>query len=379
MSTGPGPRPPSAAMSTPHRTIARRLLLLSAAACALVAMTAAPALAKRHHHRRPHGHAAVAATNPLAGVQWGVYTGPYDNSVYPFYQQASGRNRLLLAKIALQPLMFSFGAWYADSKIESTVQQYIANVTGGNPNVLAQVAVFRLNPWEGAACGGGSWGAADQASYRQWIDNFAAGIGSSRVALILQPDLAFAACAPSPVPLQLVSYAAQRFSALPHTTVYIDGGVHYWPSFHQAVWMLERAGIGYVRGFALNTTEYDATGAELEYGAKLAQALAAAGYPGKHFVINTAENGAPFLNGQYPGNVGNPRVCRSRFDRICATLGIPPTANTSSPQWRLSGQDRALAARYADAYVWVGRPWLDFGAAPFDMSRALGLAASSPF
>jgi len=395
------------AASPLHRLFARRPLAVGVLICALLAPSAAPALAKssrvqakRHHrvhatrhrrvhatrhrreharrHRRHHAHAA-SVPNPLAAGSWGVYTGPYDNSVYPFYQRATGVNRQLLAKIALAPAAFSFGAWYPDSQIQSVVQQYIANVTGGNPNVLAQMAVFRLQPWEGAACPGGFWGAADQASYRQWIDNFAAGIGSSRVAVILQPDLAFAACAPSPVPLQLVRYAAQRFSSLPHTTVYIDGGVHYWPSFHQAVWMLEQAGIGYVRGFALNTTEYDATGAELEYGAKLDQALAAAGFPGKHFVINTAENGAPFLNGQYPGNVGNPRVCRSRYDHICATLGIPPTADVASPQWHLSRQDRGLAARYADAYVWVGRPWLDYGAAPFDMSRALGLAASSPF
>ena len=44
--------------------------------------------------------------------------------------------------------------------------------------------------------------------------------------------------------------------------------------------------------------EYDSTGAELEYGARLDQALAAVGFANKHFVINAAENGAPFLNGQ---------------------------------------------------------------------------------
>jgi hypothetical protein len=45
----------------------------------------------------------------------------------------------------------------------------------------------------------------------------------------------------------------------------------------------------------------------------------------------------------------------------------------------LSASDRGLAATYADAYLWVGRPWLDYGSAPFDMRRALGLAASTPF
>jgi hypothetical protein len=143
--------------------------------------------------------------------------------------------------------------------------------------------------------------------------------------------------------------------------------------------MLEQAGIRHVRGFSLNTSEYDTTSGELEYGARLAQALAAAGFPNKHFVISTAQNGAGFLNGQYPGDVNNPRVCRNRFDRLCVTLGIPPTTHVASRRWHLSGYDVSLAARYADAYVWAGRPWLTGAAGEFNLQRALGLAASTPF
>ncbi len=353
---------------------APRLLSAAAIACLAIALLPTSALAGTANRGLPGG-----SGNPLAGLPWGVYTGSDDNSVYPFYEQATGRAKRLLAKIALQPLVFSFGAWYPDSQAKQIAQQFIAAVTGGDPRVLTQIAIFRMDPWEGQACPGGYWGGADQASYRHWVDNFAAGIGSSRVALVLQPDMPFAVCAPSHVPFDLISYAARRFSSLPHTTVYLDAGAHYWPSFAQAVSMLEQAGIAGVRGFALNTTEYDGTGGELEYGARLVQALAAAGFPGKHFVINTAENGAPFLNGQYPGNVGNPRVCHNRNDRICATLGIPPTTDVANRRWGLSGSDRSLAARYADAYLWVGRPWLDYGSAPFDMRRALGLAASTPW
>jgi endoglucanase len=354
----------------PHRSRASLALVV----LVLLLLAAAPARAGVANGGAP----GASRGNPLAGLAWGYYTGSSDNSVYPYYAAAQGRNKQLLAKIALRPQAFSFGAWYPDSQIESVTQQYIANVTAGNPNTLAQVAIFRLDPWEGQACPG-SWSSANQASYRRWISNLAAGIGSSRVALVLQPDMPFAICAPSRAPLEMVRYAARTFSALRHTTVYIDAGAHYWPSFTQAVWMLEQAGIAYARGFSLNTTEYDGTGAELEYGARLAQALASAGYPNKHIVINTAENGAPFLNGQYPGNVANPRVCRTSHDTLCATLGIPPTADVANRRWGLSGLDRSLAARYADAYLWVGRPWLDYGAYPFDMARALGLAASSPF
>lgn len=320
----------------------------------------------------------ASRSNPLAGMKWGVYTGPFYNSIYPEYQQARGRDRQLLAKIALRPVMYSFGDWFSDGDAKSVAQQFIAGSTQGNPAVLSQTAIFRLDPWEGAACPNGTWNAANQRSYKTWIDNFAAGIGSSRVAIIVQPDLPFAECAHSPVPLALVNYAARRFNALPHATVYVDGGARYFPSFNQAVSMLEQAGVRYVRGFSLNTSEYDTTSSEIEYGARLVQALAKAGIRGKHFVVNTAGNGAGFLNGDYPGDVNHPRVCSSPHDRLCVTLGIPPTTRVASPRWHLSGADAGLAFRYVDAYVWAGRPWLG-DAGQFERQRALGLASSSPF
>jgi len=323
------------------------------------------------------GQPGASRTDPLAGIPWGIYTGPNYNSIYPDYQRARGSIRGLLARIARRPLAFWFGAWFADADARSVARDFIASVTAGDPRVLSQVVVFRLDPWEGDACPHGSWSAADQRSYRSWVDNFAAGIGRARVALVLQPDLAFSTCAPSHAPLDMVAYAARRFTALPHTTVYIDGGVHYWPSFSQAVSMLEQAGIRYVRGFALNTSEFDTTGGEIEYGVGLLRALAAAGYGAKHFVINTAGNGAGFLNGQV-SDPSNPPLCHSRADARCITLGIPPTTHVASSAWHLSGYDANLAFHYVDAYMWIDRPWLS-GPGAFNRSRALQLAASTPF
>ncbi len=359
----------------PMLTMIRRCLLATATAALALSVVVSTARAGVANGGLPH----ASRSNPLAGMQWGVYEGPFYNSIYPDYQQARGRNRQLLAKIALAPLMYTFGDWFSDADAKSVAQDFIAKSTHGNPAVLSQMAIFRLDPWEGAACPNGSWNAADQQSYKTWVDNFAAGIGKARVALIVQPDLPFAECAHSPVPLELVNYAARRFNALPHATVYVDGGARYFPSFSQAVSMLEQAGIRYVRGFSLNTSEYDTTSSEIEYGARLVKALAAAGIPNKHFVVSTAQNGAGFLNGQYPGNVNNARVCRNSHDTLCVTLGIPPTTQVASPRWHLSGADANLAFHEVDAYVWAGRPWLPASAGQFSLQRALGLAASTPF
>jgi endoglucanase len=118
---------------------------------------------------------------------------------------------------------------------------------------------------------------------------------------------------------------------------------------------------------------------ELEYGEQIVRALAADGIPGKHFVINTDENGAPFLAGQYRGDANEARACRDAHDKICVTLGIPPTTDVANPRWGLSGADRAIARSDVDAYLWAGRPWVDNNSGLFFYSRALQLAASSPF
>lgn len=326
------------------------------------------------------GVAGASRSDPLAGLPWGNYSGRLDE-VFPAYRAASGEQRRLLGMIALRPRARWFGAWYSDSEAETTAREYIDNVTGGRGDVLAQMAVFRVDPWEGAACRQLP-SAAQQASYQQWIDAFAAGIGSARVALILQPDLPFALCVPhhSQVPLQLVSYAARVFSALPHTTVYIDAGAADWPTVRQAAAMLRASGVGYARGFALDATHYDSTEHQILFGQKVASALAAGHIAGRHFVINTAQNGRPFTYQQYHGpNFDNANVCASRASRRCVTLGIPPTADVASRRWGLSARARSVAARLVDAYLWIGRPWLYNQADPFDLQRTLALARTTPF
>ena len=350
------------------------MVLAMAMACAVAAV--APAMAGVANA----GVTGASPSDPIAGLPWGNYSGALDE-VFPAYRAATGTNRQLLGLIARRPRVRWFGAWYSNAQIEQTIRDYIANVTGGNPNVLAQVAVFRLVPWERAACRRLPT-AAQQAGYEQWIRAFAAGIGSSRVALILQPDLPFALCSPrrSTLPLRLVADAARVFGALPHTSVYIDVGAADWPTVAQAVSLLRVAGVGSARGFALNATHYDSTANEIRFGARVAEGLAATGIPNRHFVVNTAANGRPFTYQQYHGpDFDNARVCASRASTRCVTLGIPPTWRVTDPRWRLPGGIQALAARFADGYLWFGRPWLDDQADPFDLQRSLALAATTPF
>ena len=40
---------------------------------------------------------------------------------------------------------------------------------------------------------------------------------------------------------------------------------------------------------------------------------------------------------------------------------------------------RTLARSVVDAYLWLGRPWLDNQNDPFDLQRSLALARTTPF
>lgn len=198
---------------------------------------------------------------------------------------------------------------------------------------------------------------------------------------MLQPDLPFALCAPSHgrVALGLVDYAARVFSSLSHTSVYIDVGAADWPTVEQAASLLRSAGVAYARGFALDDTHFDSNPSELRFGARVSAALAGAGVRGKHFVINTAENGIPWKWWQYHGNHANPRVCKVKPDWPCMTLGVPPTTNVTNSRWGLPRAARRIAARLCDAFLWIGRPWLYDGASPFVEPQAVQLARSTPF
>jgi endoglucanase len=344
--------------------------------------TTTPAVGEPAPVSAPTAQRTPAETNPLANRTWGVYKGAGDQAWTP-YLRASGKRKQLLAKIALAPKSKWYGQWIPVNQIAAKVRDHVVNAQAGDPEALVQMTVFRLKPWEEEACKRLPTG-SEQPVYKKWVDNFASGIGAAHVALVLQPDGPFALCAPhgSKLPSELVGYASHVFSALPNTSVYIDAGASDWlredPA--KALQILVPAGIDTARGFALNSTHYAATSSEIAYGTSVVQALAAAGYADKHFVVNTAANGAPFNGYDYRGpNFDNATTCRTKGQQGCVTLGIPPTADVANPAWGLSATDAANAAAYVDGYVWVGRPWLYMQADPFDMKRALAVARSTPY
>ena len=374
-------------MSRPPHGLIRARVILPLAMSVLVAFLA-PAAPSGIPRLSPHSvHVAASArANPLIAPRWGTFSGTAAgrnwDPTWQAYRNASGYRRTLLGRIATRPLVHWFGPWVATNEITSITRQYIAAMThnGRYPNTLVQMAAFGMKPWESAACGH-RFTSADVTRYHNWINGLARGIGSAHVAMILQPDLPFTSCSANPgVVLSAVNYAARRLSRQPNTTTYIDAGAADWPSVGRAIQLLRGAGVRYTRGFALDATHYDSVVHQIGFGAKVSAGLSRAGIRNKHFVISTAQNGRPFGYHQYTGpDYNRATACASRTAVRCATLGIPPTTNVTDSRLHLPSYAASTARRLVDAYLWIGRPWLNDRNFDLDLNRALAIARTTPF
>ena len=84
--------------------------------------------------------------NPLVRG-WGVYQGLAEHAWLP-YLAASAEQQALLDKIVQRPKATWFGHWQPDGDITDRVEKYIELTTGGDPDVLVQISIFRMVPWE---------------------------------------------------------------------------------------------------------------------------------------------------------------------------------------------------------------------------------------
>lgn len=369
-------------MASPRlRPIAARLAIpVASFALLAAAVSASPAVSDA----RGAGYPANP-TNPLVNAQWGVYKGGQDG-VYPAYASSSGTERALLAKVALQPRARWYGSWIPTRDVRAKVHSEIADeqADARNPNVLVPMALFRQFPGH-ERDKNIPWTQADRQAYRNWYDAVARGIGNAHALIILEPDLPVALKGWRPdIRLRLVNYAARTLAALPNTVIYIDAGASDWLKPDQQAALLQAAGVAHVRGFALDGTHYTPTADNIRGGRATVAALARRGIPGKHFVIDTSDNGQGFTFGEYyaehpNGFFANAETCQTKADTKCVTLGIPPTWQVADPAWHFSARVDDIAKRWVDAFVWYNRPWLTNATWPFNLQRTLQMARTTPY
>ena len=246
-------------------------------------------------------------------------------------------------------------------------------------------------------------GATSVAAYQAWIDAFAAGIGGSPAAVMVEPDgLGIIPwyttingskewCQPADADpataatdrFAMLNYAVDRLTALPRTSVYLDGTHSAWLGSGDIADRLVKAGVRKADGFFLNVSNYETTERQLKFGDWISKCVyygtqgaaenrghfercASQYYPASpgdfstwalsdawyaanvgdvsprrlaHFVVDTSRNG----QGPWTAPAGvtwpDPQTWCNPPDR---GLGLRPTTRTGDP--------------LADAFLWVKTP-----------------------
>lgn len=312
----------------------------------------------------PEQDAPVAIDTALApeldaGFNVGVNTGnPFIKPLYvdpnhpakhyaDLWRNSYAHGAAMLDKIASQSGAKWFGGW--NGNIFQDVKNYVDTVSGAG--ALPVMIVYNVPQRDCGSYSAGGAGSPD--AYRQWIYDFAAGIGNRHAVVILEPDaLSGMDCLSwhdRQIRMSLLKEAVGAFNSQGNTSVYVDAGNPFWQPAPEMANRLREAGVEAARGFALNVSNYFFTQDNVNYGNKISSAT------GKPFVIDTSRNG----NGPTPD--------KQWCNPLGRALGQPPTTNTGHAN--------------IDAFLWLKVPGESDGtcnggpsAGNFWAEHAVGLA-----
>ncbi|MET1043080.1 MAG: glycoside hydrolase family 6 protein [Microbacteriaceae bacterium] len=207
------------------------------------------------------------------------------------------------------------GDWTPMTKTEAIVSGYAQRaVDAGQTGVLVIYGI------PGRDCTGHSAGGLSATDYSEWIRTIAAGIAGKRLAVVLEPDalLQLDRCPELQGDrLGLLSYAAKKLSAS-GATVYLDAGSSNSVPPAEMASRLLGAGVGDVRGFAVNVSNYKATPQSRAYADELSRLLG-----GKKYVIDTSRN----------GNGDNGEWCNPRGRALGEVPGVADHGNQDASLW----------------------------------------------
>ena len=166
-------------------------------------------------------------------------------------------------------------------------------------------------------CSRSGQGAPSTGDYRRWIERLIDQLGSTRAAVVVEPDAVAADC-----------FDTRRAILLKHTVkrladagqyVYLDAGHARWRSTGEMAERLLRAGVQYAQGFSVNVANRQSTRRSYQWGRELSDLLGR-----REFVIDTSRNG-----------LGPPPADPDRDDEWCNPrrqgLGQAPTTRTTTP------------------------------------------------
>ncbi|GCD92287.1 glycoside hydrolase family 6 protein [Nocardioides sp. LS1] len=133
-----------------------------------------------------------------------------------------------------------------------------------------------------------SSGGLTEEQYGPWVQEIATAAGAAdRIAVVLEPDALAASieCHDQDQRVRLMKDAVGLLRTAGVTT-YVDAGHSDWVPAAAVARLLERSGVGSVRGFATNVANYQTDEDERAYATRIAKLLG-----GAHYVIDSGRNG----------------------------------------------------------------------------------------
>ena len=245
------------------------------------------------------------------------------------HPQAAG----MLDVIARAGEVHRFGNW-SGPQPALQVAQYLQRASDEEPGTVPEFSTYWIVYGH---CGGWSDPPWRVGAYHKWIQSLAQGIGQYRAIVFLEMDSLITVGCLSRHGLQVrlneLHDAINILSQLPRAVVYLDAGAADALPAQETASLLRRAGVAQIQGFFLNSTHFDWTSREIRYGQQIARMTG-----GKHFVVNTAENGRGPLVPKSRVRYGNEILCNPPG----RGLGPLPTFNTGY--------------KYVDAFAWIANP-----------------------
>ncbi|HZD69635.1 MAG TPA: glycoside hydrolase family 6 protein [Actinomycetes bacterium] len=171
-----------------------------------------------------------------------------------------------------------------------------------------------LHPDRG--CSSSRDGAPSARGYDRWIRQLIHNLGSTRAAIILEPDAVPADCF-GPHRAALLKRNVKRLADAGQY-VYLDAGHVGWRSSGEMAQRLLDSGVQYAQGFSVNVSNRQTTKLSYQWGRELSDLIG-----NREFVIDTSRNG-----------LGPPPDEPGRDDEWCnplrQALGQPPTTRTTA-------------------------------------------------
>jgi endoglucanase len=272
--------------------------------------------------------------NPLEGLSLYVdRDSPSWHTWQHLRRTGQRRKAALIEKIAREPKAIWVGR-FTRPNFHVKVRRIIE--TAGSHGEVPVLTVLRA---QSTKCSPSyqAGGPAEDRRTRRWYANLAQAIGQDHVVIAFEPDsLGTIDCharSRRDDRIRLLRYGIDQLSRNPNAVIYIEAGASDWENAARTANQLRAVGIAKVRGFMLNATHYDWTRNNIRHGIEISRMTG-----GKHFIINTAENG----RGPVHYRIANGRRIHVWCNPGLRGLGKAPTTDTSHP--------------LVDAYLWVNRP-----------------------